>query len=307
MKLSYILPIYNEAHSIQELYERILKSIGEISYELIFINDGSKDESLLVLQQLAKKDSNVMILDFSRNFWHQIAISAGMDFATGDAIIIMDTDLQDRPEVVPEMIKKWNEWYEVVYAKRKTRKDTFFKKITAKLFYRTLKRLSTIDIPLDTWDFRLMDKKVVNEIKRLREHSRFMRWLVSWVGFRQTYIEFDRDERRFWETGYPLTKMIWFALDGITSFSYKPLKIATILWLCVSILTILYSVYAVGLKLYYPDTVVQWWTTVIVAVMMIGWLQLMILWLIGEYIGRIYTETQNRPLYIINKIYNEHP
>jgi dolichol-phosphate mannosyltransferase len=191
--ISLVLPIYNEEGNIQELYKRskkVLKSIGE--YEIIFVNDASKDNSLIILKKLAKKDKNIKIIDFSRNFGHQIAITAGIDYAMGDAVVVMDSDLQDTPETILKMVKKWKEGYDVVYGKRRTRKDGLFKKVTAFGFYRVLKKFANIDIPEDTGDFRLMDKKVVKEMRKLREHSRFMRGMTSWVGFKQTAVLFDR-------------------------------------------------------------------------------------------------------------------
>jgi dolichol-phosphate mannosyltransferase len=259
---------------------------------------------LEMLQGLLKHNKNIKIIDFSRNFWHQIAITAWIDISDWDVSVIMDTDLQDQPEVVIKMVGKWKEWYNVVYGRRRKRKDTFFKKFTAKVFYRILKKLSNIDIPLDTWDFRLMDRKVMDEMRKLREHSRFMRWLTSWVGFKQTFVEFDRDERKYGETNYPLSKMLKFALDGITSFSYKPLKVATYVWFLSSFLSFLYILYIIFGYFFLGNWYGLWRPTIVIAIMFFWWLQLIILWIIWEYIWRIYTETQDRPLYVVNKIYN---
>lgn len=307
MKISFVLPIYNESWNINELYSRLINIIEKISfeYELVFINDDSKDNSLDILIEIWKKNKNVKILNFSRNFWHQIAITAWLDYVSWDIIVIMDTDLQDPPEIIPEMLEKYNEWYKVIYAKRRTRKDSFFKKITAKIFYRLLKKLSSIDIPLDTGDFRMMDKDVVNEMKKIREHSRFMRGITSWVWFKQTFVEFDRDERKYWTTNYPLSKMLKFALDWITSFSYKPLKIATYVWFFTSLLAFIYTIYIIISYLFFNSHYEIWWPSILVTIMFFWWLQLIILWIIWEYIWRIYTETQNRPLYIISEIYND--
>lgn len=306
MKISFILPIYNESWNIKELYSRIINTINNLSceYELVFINDASKDNSLDLLIELSNSDKNVKTLNFSRNFWHQIAITAWLDYANWDIVVIMDTDLQDPPEIIPEMLAKYNEWYKVIYAKRRTRKDSFFKKITAKMFYRILRKLSNIDIPLDTGDFRMMDRDVVEQMKKIREHSRFMRWITSWIWFKQTFVEFDRDERKYWVTNYPLSKMLKFALDWITSFSYKPLKIATYTWFMTSFFAFVYALYIVISYFFLWKVYEIWWPTIILAIMFFWWLQLIILWIIWEYIGRIYTETQNRPLYIISDIYN---
>lgn len=299
--ISLILPIYNEEGNIEEVYKRstnVLKSLRK-PYEIIFINDGSKDKSILMLKELAKKDNSVRIIDFSRNFGHQIAITAGLDYATGDAVVIMDADLQDKPEVIPEMVEEWKKGFEVVYGRRKTRKDTIFKKYTAWAFYRAINKLANIDIPLDTGDFRLMDRKVVNEMIRLREHSRFMRGLTSWCGFNQTAVYFDRDERRFGVTNYPLKKMIKFALDGVTAFSYVPLKLSTYLGFTAASVGFVYGVFEIIKKVINPTSNVPGWTSLLIIVLFIGGTQLIILGIIGEYIGRIYTEAQNRPLYVI--------
>nr|MDD3719887.1 glycosyltransferase family 2 protein [Candidatus Gracilibacteria bacterium] len=306
MKISFILPIYNESGNIKELYSRIINTINNLSceYELVFINDASKDNSLDLLIELSNSDKNVKTLNFSRNFGHQIAITAGLDYANGDIVVIMDTDLQDPPEIIPEMLAKYNEGYKVIYAKRRTRKDSFFKKITAKMFYRILRKLSNIDIPLDTGDFRMMDRDVVEQMKKIREHSRFMRGITSWIGFKQTFVEFDRDERKYGVTNYPLSKMLKFALDGITSFSYKPLKIATYTGFMTSFFAFVYALYIVISYFFLGKVYEIGWPTIILAIMFFGGLQLIILGIIGEYIGRIYTETQNRPLYIISDIYN---
>ncbi len=299
--LTLILPIYNEEGNIEEVYKRsteVLKSFKK-PYEIIFINDGSRDSSISMLRELAKKDEAIKVLNFSRNFGHQIAITAGLDYASGEAVIIMDADLQDKPEVIPEMVKEWQKGFDVIYGRRKTRKDTIFKKYTAWLFYRAINKLANIDIPLDTGDFRLMDRKVVDEMVKLREHSRFMRGLTSWCGFNQTAVYFDRDERRFGVTNYPLKKMIKFALDGITAFSYVPLKLSTYLGFVAAFIGFCYGVFEIIKKIIAPSSNVPGWTSLIIIVLFIGGIQLIILGIVGEYIGRIYTEAQNRPLYVV--------
>ncbi len=298
--ISLVLPIYNEEKNIDELYKRSVKVLKKIDkYEIIFVNDYSKDGSLLKLKELAKTDKNIKIIDFSRNFGHQIAITAGIDYAKGDAVVVMDSDLQDTPETIEEMVKKWKNGYDVVYGKRRTRKDTVFKKFTAFAFYRILKKFANIDIPEDTGDFRLMDKKVVEEMQKLREHSRFMRGMTSWVGFKQTYVLFDREDRKYGETNYPLKKMIKLAMDAITSFSYIPLKISANIGFIVAFLSFLGIVYATYRKIFFPAEVVSGWTFLTIVILFLGSVQLIALGIIGEYIGRIYTETQGRPLYVI--------
>lgn len=304
--VTYIFPIYNEGGNIDLLYKTInnlLAKHKKYNYEIIFINDGSRDDSLDKLVAIQKKDKRVVVINFSRNFGHQIAVTAGLDHATGDAVIIMDSDMQDPPKVSFELIKKWEEGYEVVYAQRRSRKDTFFKKLTAKWFYITLQKLAEIDIPRNTGDFRLMDRKVVDELNKFREHNRFLRGMVSYVGFKQTAVLFDRDERHAGETGYPLKKMLKFAADGIVSFSSAPLKLITNLGFLIAGISFLGILYAIGMKIFFPETAVEGWTFIVISILFIGGVQLMMLGVLGSYIGRIYTESQNRPLYFISNIY----
>ena len=270
---------------------------------MIFINDGSKDKSLEMLTEIQKKDPQVKVIDFARNFGHQIAVTAGLDYAQGNAVIIMDSDMQDPPKVSFELIKKWEEGYDVVYAQRRSRKDTFFKKLTANVFYRTLQKLADIDIPRNTGDFRLVDRKVVNEMKKFKEHNRFLRGMVSFVGFKQTAVQFDRDERHAGETGYPLKKMLKFAADGIFSFSTVPLKLISSIGYWVALLSFIGILYAIFMKLFFPGITIEGWTFIVIAILFIGGVQMIMLGVLGSYIGRIYTESQARPLYIIQKIY----
>lgn len=307
-KISYIFPIYNESGNIGLLYKTIadlLKKHPKYQYELIFVNDGSHDDSLEKLLTLHKADERVVVINFARNFGHQLAVTAALDHASGDAVIIMDSDMQDPPRVSFELIKKWEEGYDVVYAQRRTRKDTFFKKFTADMFYRILHALAEIDIPRNTGDFRLMDKRVVQSLNAFREHNRFLRGLVSYIGFKQTAVLFDRDERHAGETGYPLKKMIKFAGDGIMGFSVVPLKIISHLGGWISGLSFLGILYAIGMKLFRSDVTVPGWTFMVIAVLFIGGIQMIMLGVLGSYIGRIYTEVQNRPLYIIDQIYSQ--
>jgi dolichol-phosphate mannosyltransferase len=306
IRYSIIVPVYNEEAVINETYHRlkqVMDSLGE-SYELLFINDGSQDKTAELIGALAAEDESVKLLDFSRNFGHQIAITAGMDYARGDAVVIIDADLQDPPELIPRMVEKWKEGYEVVYAKRTKRKgETLFKKWTAALFYRTLRAATEVDIPLDTGDFRLMDRKVCEAMRSIREKNRFVRGLVSWVGFRQTAVEYVRDERFAGETKYPLKKMLRFSMDGITSFSYKPLKLATYLGFLVSFSSFVYLIVTLFLKLFSTSTVAGW-ASIIACLLLLNGVILIILGIIGEYIGRIYDETKNRPLYLLRATKN---
>ncbi len=298
---SVVIPVYNEEAVIPETYHRLTKVMESIDapYELLFINDGSRDRTGEIIIALAEADERIKLLDFSRNFGHQIAITAGMDYARGDAIVIIDGDLQDPPELIPQMIAKWQEGYEVVYAKRSQRKgETLFKKWTAALFYRLLGVLAEISIPLDTGDFRLIDRKVCDALCSIRERNRFVRGLVSWVGFRQTAIEYIREERYAGESKYPLKKMLRFSMDGITSFSHKPLKLATYLGAVISSASMVYLLVSLG-QLIFTASPSAGWSSLIASLMLLNGLILIFFGILGEYIGRISDETKNRPLYIL--------
>lgn len=299
---SVVIPIYNEAEVLPTLYQRLTKVMEELGepYEIIFINDGSTDESPKLLLDLQAQDTRVKVVSFSRNFGHQIAITAGLDYSSGDPVIVMDGDLQDPPEVILQLLAQWQAGNEIVFAVRASREgEGFFKRITASLFYRILRRLTTTEIPVDAGDFRLMSRVAVEALKPIRERNRFVRGLVGWIGFRHTSIKYVRDRRYAGETKYPLTKMIRFALNGIFSFSLLPLQLATYLGFGVSLLSSTYLLYAVWLKLF-TTRVVQGWASVIVAVLFMGGVQLVSLGIIGEYIGRIYEEVKQRPLYLVN-------
>ena len=275
-------------------------------YELIFVNDGSRDDSLDLLRALQPKDKRITVINFARNFGHQIAVTAGLDYARGDAVIIMDSDMQDPPKVSFELIKKWEQGYDVVYAQRRSRKDTLFKRLTADLFYRTLQKLAEIDIPRNTGDFRLLDHKVVNELRKFKEHNRFLRGMVSYVGFKQIAVAFDRDERHAGVTGYPLKKMLKFAADGVFSFSTAPLKLIRDFGFTVAGLAFLGIIYAVILKVFFPSITIEGWTFIVISILLMGGVQLIMLGVLGSYIGRIYTEAQARPLYMIADILTSH-
>ena len=307
-KISLVIPMYYEEQVAEECYRRtrnVLKSIEEYDYEIIFINDGSKDKTLEILETIAKEDNKVKVISFSRNFGHQSAVTAGLKYATGDAIIIIDADLQDPPELIPDMLKYWENGYDVIYGKRKKREgESAFKLLTAKVFYETLNKLSDVEIPKDTGDFRLVDKKVVDVVNNLPEHNKFLRGLFSWVGFRQYAYEYERKERFAGKTKYPLKKMMKLAKDGIFSFSTKPLKIVGGLGIISVIISIAILIYAILSYAYSWNNLTPGWTSIMCTITFLGGVILLSLWMIGEYIGRIYEETKQRPQYIIEKTIN---
>jgi len=301
--LSIIIPIYNEAGNIQVLFERLSNVVRDMNMnvEYVFVNDGSRDNSIDLIKGLAKTNSEVHYLDFSRNFGHQVAVAAGLDYCTGKSAVIIDADLQDPPELIANLVSKWKEGYEVVYAKRRSREgESFLKKFTAKLFYRTLKRITSINIPVDTGDFRIIDRKVIDVLKKMPEQQKFLRGQISWIGFRQTYIEYDRDERHAGASGYTYKKMLRFALDGITSFSNLPLRFATITGFVVSGIAFLLIIYALYERLV-TKNYVPGWASLMLAVLFIGGVQLISIGIIGEYISRMSSNIRNRPLYILRE------
>lgn len=301
--LSVVVPIYNEEEAISELYWRLeaAASIVTESFELIFVNDGSKDQSFAQLLKLAEMDSRVFYINFSRNFGHQKAVTAGLDKCRGEAVVIIDGDLQDPPELIPKLYKKYKEGYEVVYAKRESRSgESVFKKVTAKLFYRSLRKITSVDIPVDTGDFRLIDRKVVDYLKKMPEQNKFLRGQIAWLGFKQTEVLFARDKRKFGKTGYSFGKMLSFALDGITGFSDIPLQTVTKLGFTISIASFVAIIYAVFAHFVLEQTVTGW-TSLIISLLFLGGIQLISVGIIGEYIGRINKNTQNRPLYIVSE------
>lgn len=307
-KVSVVIPMYYEEEVAQECYDRmvtILKKLENYEYEIIFVNDGSKDKTLEILEEIVSKDENVKVISFSRNFGHQAAVTAGIKEVTGDAVVIIDADLQDPPELIPDMLKYWEEGNEVIYGKRKTRKgESAFKLLTAKMFYKTLNALSDVEIPKDTGDFRLVDRKVIDVVNSMPEHNKFLRGLFSWVGFKQMPYEYERKERFAGKTKYPLKKMLKLASDGIIGFSTKPLKLVGglgIITIIISIGILIYSLisYAFNLNQLAPG-----WTSIMVAITLFSGVQLLSIWIISEYIGRIYDETKQRPQYIISKKIN---
>ncbi len=299
--LSVIVPIYNEEKIILELYERIKASVKSITpeHEIIFINDGSKDNSLNQLLSISQQDEKVYYIDFSRNFGHQIAVTAGIDRCRGEVAVIIDGDLQDPPELIPEMYQKYKEGFNVVYAQRAERKgESLFKRGTAKIFYRLLRRLTSVDIPLDTGDFRLIDRHIIECLRQMPEKNKFLRGQIAWLGFKQTSVVFNRDKRQYGKTGYPFSKMLSFAIDGITSFSDKPLTYVTRLGFSISGLSFLVILYAVFSHFFLKQTITGW-TSLIISSMFIGGVQLISIGIIGEYISRMNNNILDRPLYII--------
>lgn len=304
--ISIIVPVFNEEEIIQNTINQIneLASGWEHNYEVIYVNDGSTDKTWSILEKAAIGDSKIKVISFSRNFGHQMAYTAGIDHSKGDAAIVIDGDLQDPPEVMTEFIRKWEEGFQVVYGKRKERKgETFFKLITADLFYLLLDKVSDTKIPRDVGDFRLMDRVVIDRIKNMRERHRFIRGMVSWVGYKQAAVEYNRDERIAGETKYPFRKMLGFALDGIFSFSIIPLKISIWLGLIVSTLAFAGIVYAFILRLF-TENWVTGWTAIIISVLFIGGVQLISIGILGQYLGRTFEEIKGRPLYIVDKTIN---
>ncbi|MEB3103136.1 glycosyltransferase family 2 protein [Ferviditalea candida] len=301
-RYSVVVPVYNEEECIEETSRRLLEvmdATGE-PFELIFVNDGSRDRSAELIRGLCAADKRIKLIDFSRNFGHQIAVTAGLQHASGQAVVLIDADLQDPPEVILQMIDKWKQGYDVVYGKRIQRHgETLFKKASALFFYRLLHSMTNVNIPLDTGDFRLMDRKVCDALNGLKEQNRFIRGLVSWVGFKQTPVEYERQERFAGTTKYPLRKMVKFALDGITSFSYKPLRLASYLGFTVSAASFLYLLIVLYQKLF-TTTTLPGWSSIVAVNLLFNGIVLIILGIIGEYIGRIYDESKNRPLYILN-------
>ena len=303
MTYSIIIPVYNEEENVYMLYERLTGVLEKLSpeFELLFVNDGSKDKTFSLVKALSVTDSRVKYINLSRNFGHQIAVSAGLDASVGKRIVIIDADLQDPPELILEMDQKMNDGFQVVYARRRKRQgESLSKLLTARLFYRILANIASIDIPLDTGDFRIMDRKVVDVLKAMPEQNKFLRGQISWIGFRQTFVEYDRSERHGGKTGYTYAKMIRFALDGITSFSDAPLRLASWMGFVVSGFAFLALIYAFWGKFILHQSV-PGWASIIVSVLFLGGIQLLSLGFIGEYLSRISANVKQRPLYIVDE------
>jgi polyisoprenyl-phosphate glycosyltransferase len=303
MLLSVIIPMLNEEEVCLVTFDKLTEVLQDVNHELIFIDDGSTDKTLDLLQERIGDNSPHRVVSFSRNFGHQAAFSAGLEYARGDCTVIIDGDLQDPPELIHEMIVKWKEGYQVVYAQRKKRiGETLFKLFTAKWFYRILNGLTSVDIPVDTGDYRLMDRAVVDELKSLPERSRFLRGLVCWIGFKHTGVQYERAERFAGETKYPLKKMLQLAIDGITSFSTLPLKISFLLGTLATVLAFLLGIWAIVERVLYPATTSPGWASIMITILFLGGCQLITLGIIGEYIGRIFDEVKARPIFIVEKV-----
>lgn len=303
IELSIVIPVYNEEAVLDELISRLQKAGAQISpdYELVFVNDGSSDNSLALLKDYSSRNSHIRYISFSRNFGHQNAVMAGITRSRGNAVVLIDGDLQDPPELIPELYAKYREGAKVVYAQRIHRKgESMFKKLSAGIFYRTLKKITSFDIPVDTGDFRLISREVADHLVKMGESSKFLRGQIAWLGFRQTSVEFERQERKAGETKYTLRKMMRFALDGITSFSNFPLQIATFLGFMFSIFAFFIILYALYSK-FILNEVVTGWTSLMISSMFIGGIQLLCIGIIGEYISRISMDVKKRPSFVVEE------
>ena len=305
-KISIIIPAYNEEESLPLLYDRLSKVILNLKnyeFELLFINDGSKDNTLKIIKELREKDSKISYVDFSRNFGKEVAMIAGLDYAKGDCVIFIDADLQDPPELIPELIKYWEEGYDDVYARRKSRKgETFLKKFTSKMYYKVLQSLTRVEIQKDTGDFRLLDRRCVNALKQLRETQRCSKSMFSWIGYNKKEVLFDRDPRIAGTTKWNYKKLMDLAIDGITSFTTSPLRISTYLSIPTFLALIVYFIYVI-IKCITQSVAIQAFQAIILLVLFFAGIQIMLFGILGEYLGRIFNETKNRPLYFI-KEYN---
>ena len=299
---SIVAPVYNEAGNLRPFcreVQAVMDATGE-SWELLMVNDGSADGSLELMLDIAQENPHIKVINFARNFGHQIAVTAGIDYASGRAVVLIDADLQDPPAVIPELIAKWKDGYDVVYAVRAERKgESMPKKLSAKLFYRLIHRITDIDIPVDTGDFRLMDEKVANVLRQMREHHRFIRGMTSWAGFKQTGVEYVRKERAWGETKYPLPKMIAFALDAVTSFSFFPLQVMVLISFILGFLSLGVAAVISVLRLTMGADFFGGQATTIVLLMLLSSFQLFFLFIIGQYVARNYDETRDRPLYVV--------
>lgn len=300
--VSIVIPCYNEDGNIEKIYNQIKKVLSSITVEYIFVDDNSSDNTLSIIEQLSKSNANVKYLSFSRNFGHQSALRAGLEYSTGDCVISMDADLQHPPELLPTLIEKWNEGYDIVYTIRKDIENvSFFKKITSAFFYRLINSLSDIEINQGSADFRLLDKRIVTVlIKDITEYHLFYRGLISWIGYNQIGIEYVPHKRFSGKSKYSFMKMVNFAIDGITSFSIKPLKLAILLGLLLSFLSGIYSLYVLGMYIFTDETV-KGWSSILFSILFIGGVNMVLLGIIGEYMGKMYIQSKNRPYFLIKK------
>ncbi|HEX8340782.1 MAG TPA: glycosyltransferase family 2 protein [Tepidisphaeraceae bacterium] len=302
--VTFVVPVYFEQEILPAFYKRlaaVMDSLAaEVACDVLFVDDGSRDDSPKILAALAEADPRVGVIFLSRNFGHQLAITAGLDHARGDAVVTLDSDLQDPPEVTRDFIAAWRDGAEVVIGTRRSRRgESRFKLLTARVFYRLLSRLSDVPLVEDSGDFRLLDRRVVDALKRVREQDRYLRGIISWLGFRQVRVPYDRDARTAGETKYPLGKMLRLAIDGISSFSDKPLRLAAQLGLIVTVLSVVGAVWIAVGKLLQPQNTIQGWTSVMVVMLFLGGVQLLSVGILGEYVGRIFRQTKDRPLYLV--------
>ena len=307
-KITILVPAYNEEESLPLLYERVAKIMDEMQnyeFELLFVNDGSKDNTLKIIKELREKDKRISYVDFSRNFGKEIAMLAGFDYMQGDSVIILDADLQDPPELIPEMVKYWEEGYDDVYAKRKTRKgETFLKKFTSKMYYKVLQSVTKVPIQKDTGDFRLLDKRCVNALKKMRETDRNSKSMFSWIGYNKKEILYDRDPRIAGKSKWNYIKLIDLAIDGITSFTTSPLRLATYVSIPVFIMLFIYAIYVI-IKCIKLHIMVQAFQAIILLILFFSGIQIILIGILGEYLGRIFKESKGRPSYLVNEYNGE--
>lgn len=307
-KISIIIPTYNEQESLPFLHEKLNEIMGQMpkyDFEILFVNDGSKDKSLEIIKKFREEDGRYNYIDFSRNFGQEIAMAAGLDYVTGDCAIFMDADLQDPPELIPELVKYWEQGYDDVYAKRKSRKgETFLKKFTSKMYYKVLQSLTNVEIQKDTGDFRLLDRRCVNALKKLRESQRCSKSIFSWIGYNKKEVLYDRDPRVAGKTKWNYKKLVDLAIDGITSFTTSPLRISTYLAIPTFLALVIYFIYVI-VKCIRLSVVIQAFQAIILLVLFFSGIQIMLFGIIGEYLGRIFNETKNRPLYFVDEYNGE--
>ena len=303
-KITIIIPAYNEEESLPHLYERLEKlmtSMEHYEFEILFVNDGSKDNTINLIKEYREKDNRICYVDFSRNFGKEIAMIAGLDYATGDCVIFMDADLQDPPELIPELVKYWEEGYDDVYAKRNSRKgETWLKKFTSKMYYRVLQHLTNVPIQQDTGDFRLLDRRCVNALRKMRESQRNSKSMFSWIGYKKKEVLYDRDPRIAGKTKWNYKKLVDLAIDGITSFTTSPLRISTYISIPTFIVLFVYFVYVIA-KCIVTSTMIQAYQAIILLILFFSGVQILLFGIIGEYLGRIFNESKDRPLYLVNE------
>jgi len=307
-KISVVIPAYNEEEALPLLYERMKKTIDNMKnyeFEILFINDGSKDKTIKIIKQLREKDNRICYVDFSRNFGKEIAMIAGLDYATGDSVIFMDADLQDPPELIPELVKYWEEGYDDVYAKRRSRRgETWLKKFTSNMYYKILQHFTKVEIQKDTGDFRLLDRRCVNALKKLRESQRNTKSMFSWIGYNKKEVLYDRDSRAAGKTKWNYIKLVDLAIDGITSFTTSPLRLATFIAIPTFIVLVAYFAYVIA-KCFIINQAIQAFQAIILLILFFSGIQILLFGIVGEYLGRIFNETKNRPLYLVNEYNGE--